>query len=552
MARSDAVSSVNSMDEQYVADVLVIGAGPVGLTLALALARCGVKTTVIDRSIQISEHARARFINARGMEILHWVDADVESAVRAAAIPHDQASIVIWAPSLTGPEVQRVEIETLGPKSGEPLSPSPGVTTSQDRLDPILREAVRRSPVVDLRLGLNLVGIQQDASGVNARCVDDEGHEIRLRTRYAVGADGARSTVRRQLGIEMLGSAALGHQINITFQADLQRALRGRPVNLAMILNPSERGLLLNIDAEGTWTTQAIYSPEAGQGPEAYTDERCVQVIRTHVGDPDLEVRLVRSAPWVSAARVAERFSQGRLFLVGDAAHEMPPAGGFGMNTGFGDAHNLAWKLAAVLQGWGGVDLLDTYDAERRPVATWITDQTLRNLASVGRVAGQEKATLGRPEFFRELGMVFGARYESTAVVPDAGEPPTPTNPVTEYVPSGFPGCRAPHVWLDVDGQRRSTLDLFGPWFTALVADENGPPDVGAVPMRTLHTVSERLLDLYKLRRGDCALVRPDGYVAWRGPTQHAGSGLASILGVEPAQLVAGAGRSASVGGPPC
>jgi putative polyketide hydroxylase len=328
----------------------------------------------------------------------------------------------------------------------------------------------------------------------------------------------------------MTGSSALGHQVNITFRADLRRALRGRPVNLAMILNPAERGLLLNIDGECTWTTQAIYAPEAGQAPDDYTDQRCVQVIRTHVGDPELEVQILRRAAWVSAARVAERFREGRVFLAGDAAHEMPPAGGFGMNTGFGDAHNLAWKLGAVLHGWGGADLLDSYDAERRPVAVWITEQTLRNLASVGRVAGQETARLGRPEFFRELGLVFGTRYESTAVMPTSGDPPAPENPVTDYIPSGFPGCRAPHVWLDLDQNRVSTLDLLGPWFTALVSGNDDVADVGGVPLRTVHTGSAALYAAYGLGPGECALVRPDGHVAWRGPTQRAGAGLSRVV----------------------
>jgi putative polyketide hydroxylase len=255
-------------------------------------------------------------------------------------------------------------------------------------------------------------------------------------------------------------------------------------------------------------------------------------VIRTHVGDPELEVQLLGRAAWVSAARVAERLCEDKVFLIGDAAHEMPPAGGFGMNTGFGDAHNLAWKLAAVLQGWGGTERLVSYDAERRPVAVWITEQTLRNLASVGRVAGQEQATLGRPEFFRELGMVVGPRYQSGAVIADSGEPPAPANPVTDYVPSGFPGCRAPHAWLEIDGERRTTLDLFGPWLTALVAGEDDLPSVDGIPIHVLHMRSPEFLDLYGLWPGDCALVRPDGHLAWRGPTECARTGLPRAVGL--------------------
>lgn len=519
------------MGEKYDTQVLIVGAGPVGLTLALELDRFGVGSLVIDRHARVSDHARARFVNSRSMEIFRGLG--LEPAIRAAAIPHERASLVIWAPSLGAQEVRRVEIETLGPASGEPLSPSPGLTTSQDRLDPILLGAALEAAHPAVRVGCALVSLDQQPDLVLARCASAAGQELEIRARFLVGADGARSTVRELLGIRMEGFSDLGHTMNITFRADLGTALRGRPVNLAMIVAPSGRGLLLNIDGDRTWTAQAVFSPAAGQRSEDFTDERCLEIVRTQVGDASLGVELLRRAPWASSARTAKRFSQGRVFLAGDAAHEMTPAGGFGMNTGIADAHNLGWKLAAVVRGCAADALLETYDAERRPVAAWVTRESLRNLASVGRVQTQEgtaavgaapDAALGRPEFFRERGMVFGARYRSSAVIPDDGEGPAVANPVTDYVPNADPGARAPHLWIEAADEPRSTLDLWGSLFTVLGCgvDQTWSDDIArlafsqSVPLRAVRSGDERLLTLYGLEPSGAVLVRPDGHVAWR------------------------------------
>ncbi|MHB8630830.1 MAG: FAD-dependent monooxygenase [Candidatus Limnocylindria bacterium] len=483
----------------------------------------------IERHRAVSPVPRARFVNSRTMEIFRALG--VEAAVRALAVAEEKVSLVIWAPSVTAEEVRRVTIETLGGPSGEPLSPAPGLTTSQDVLDPVLLRAVQESGNCEVRFDCRLSAIEQHDDEVFATYVEEKtGKVVSLRSRYVVAADGARSTARELLGVPMEGPANLGHTVNIHFKADLSLALRGRGVNLAFILNPKEPGLLLNIDGERSWTAQALYSPAAGQRPEDYTEDRCRAVVRTQVGDPELAVEIIGTAPFAMAARVAARFAQGRVFLVGDAAHEMPPAGGFGMNTGVQAAHNLGWKLAAVLGGWAGEGLLRTYEEERRPVARWITDQALRNLASVGRAADGRATSerpaipLGRGEFFRERGMVWGAMYRGSAVVPDGSEPPTVENPVTDYVPCATPGCRAPHIWLDRSEGRRSTLDLWGPHFT-LLTNAGGSAWISAVeriertaslPLRAVECGDPAWADAYGVGPAGAVLVRPDGYVAWR------------------------------------
>jgi putative polyketide hydroxylase len=522
------------MPESSEVPVLIIGAGPVGLSLALLLSRFGVRSLIVERRRAVSPHPRARFVNARTMEIFRQLG--IEAEVRALAIPDGLATCALWAPTLAAPEVKRVEIETLGPASGEPLSPSPGVTTSQDRLDPLLLRALGEAGMSDVRFGWRLTALRQDEHGVVATCADETAGTMTVRAMYVVAADGARSTVRELLEIPMEGPAVLGNTINIHFKADMTPVLRGRPVNLAMILNPAQPGLLLNIDGDRSWTAQAIFSPAAGQKPEDFTPDRCRAIVRMQVGVPDLAVEILGIAPWASAARVAKRFCEERVFLAGDAAQEMPPAGGFGMNIGIQEAHNLAWKLAGVIHGWSGETLLATYEPERRPTAQFVTQQALLNLTSVGRVESPEgrppQVKLGRPEFFRERGLVFGATYHSSAVIPDGAEPPPSGDPVTDYVPSATPGARAPHLWIGVNGQKCSTLDLWGTSLTLIAlgprsawhTDLEGRAERVGIPLRVVDTVDQSLAQVYGLEPGGAVLIRPDGHVGWRGVASAPGA----------------------------
>jgi hypothetical protein len=259
--------------------------------------------------------------------------------------------------------------------------------------------------------------------------------------------------------------------------------------------------------------------------------------VRLAAGVPDLEVKILGVDPWVAAAEVAERYRMGRVFLAGDAAHLMPPTGGFGLNTGVQDSHNLAWKLAAVLQGWAAPSLLDTYDAERRPYGQYVTEQCLQTAISMGRSrqsaeTASEPPKLARAEFHNELGMMFGASYSSSAVTPDGTELPAVANPVADYVPCARPGSRAPHLWLERDGRRVSTHDLMGFCYTLFA----GPGGEGwceaaraagkalAVPVQT-HVIGDdgavrdpeqRFTADYGIESDGAVLVRPDGHVAWR------------------------------------
>ncbi len=516
--------------------VLIVGGGPVGLCASILLSYHGVPSLLVERHTGTSIYPKARLVNTRTMEIFR--QCGLEQAVREISLPPEQSRHAVWARTLVGEELQRRTFDTVTPDLSEGVSPTFGCTTSQEVLEPILLSCARQCTLGQVRFGSELTTFVQDGSGVSATLLDrEQGEQMQVRAQYLIGADGAHSRVREVFGIPMVGPGEMGYTMNILFQADLSRWVAGRSINLAFIQHPDAPGVLLASDGEDLWVFQAFYSPTAGQRDEDFTPERCMALVRTAVGVSDLPVEVLRAAPWSSSARVAARFREGRVFLAGDAAHEMPPAGGFGMNTGIQDVHNLAWKLAAVLTGWAGPALLESYECERQPVDRWITEQALRNLASIRRIGSKvvEADTSmheGRQEFFHEQGPIFGAAYESAAVVSDGTALPEVANPVIEYVPTAHPGCRAPHIWLEREGQRLSTLDLFGMEFV-LLAGRTGTAWCQAaaegahaqrVPFRTF-TVGPQgnLVDpdgnwatTYGVEQDGAVLVRPDGHVAWR------------------------------------
>lgn len=260
---------------------------------------------------------------------------------------------------------------------------------------------------------------------------------------------------------------------------------------------------------------------------------------------PNLDVKILGIAPWTASAHVAEQYRCERIFLAGDAAHEMPPTGGFGMNTGVQDVHNLVWKLAAVLKGLASPSLLDTYHDERQPVARAITEQSLINATSMGRLEQTRKNAGARSEYLNEQGMIFGAAYTSRAIVSDGTEAPHVANPVTDYLPSARPGARAPHVFFQNDGAQISTIDVVGNGFVVLTAG-GGRMWAEAVaelakdhslPLKTQAIDDEAFMSAYELDASGAVLVRPDGYVGWRSrammgdPARTLCDAISTILG---------------------
>ena len=530
--------------------VLIVGGGPVGLTASILLSRFGVPSLLVERHPGTAVHPKARGLNMRTMEIFRQLGEhpNLEMDVRAAGVGPDKVRFIIWAESLAGRELERRMPARTRPDVAR-ISPVTGATCAQDDLEPVLRRHAESYAPATLRFSTELTALEPGPEGVVATLAGGE----RVSARWVIAADGARGRVRELLDVPLEGHPFLYRSINVLLRSDLTPWVADRPAALYFIEQPDLRATFLTINGVNRWGFLINNLPETADSA-SYTPERCAALVRQAAGVPDLDVEILGVAPWTAAAQVAARFRDGRVFLAGDAAHHMPPTGGFGLNTGVQDVHNLAWKLAGVLHGWAGPALLDSYDAERRPFARAITAQALANSAAMGRVAGippETPGTRARPEFLNEVGMVFGAGYETAAVVSDGTARPEVANPITDYVPNARPGSRAPHVWLERDGARVSTIDLFGRGFVLLTGPHGKAWRDGArvvagalgVPLETL-TVGDDLHDpdnawtaAYGVEPDGAVLVRPDAHVGWRGRSGTADPGaeleraLRSILG---------------------
>ena len=488
-------------------NVVVVGAGPVGLTAGLLLARDGVTVLIVERRGGTSVLPRATGVNARSMEIFRSLG--LERAIAAVSLSADGAPLLLAGESLVAPVWTTIASTPSRYAAGDWPSPTNLSWCAQDQLEPVLVAAVGAQPTAQLRFGTELVSLSDRGDRVTATLRDTTRDDTdTVEADYLIGADGAHSTVRRLLGIEMTGREAIADDLTILFRADLEPLLDGRRFLLYQVENPEVRGILRPAGGSGRWL---LDTPQVGDT----SAERCVQLIRAAVGVPDLEVEVLAIGAWQEAAVVADAFSRGRVFLCGDAAHRHTPGGAFGMNTGIQGAHNLAWKLAGVLHGWAGPALLDTYQAERQPLAR-LTTRLSAEIFQSGVVR------LARP-----LGVILGASYDSRAIVPDGTPAPEVTNPITDYRPSARPGQRAPHAWLDA-ARTTSTLDLFGDGFVLLTGDRTTWGSAAAsarttgVPLRLEDRDPTAWAGIYGIHPDGAVLVRPDGYVAARWPTAPA------------------------------
>jgi len=514
--------------------VLIAGGSLVGLSTALFLARLGIGHLLVERHAQTSHHPRGRGNNLRTMELFRT--AGVEQAILEAAslLAHNHG--ILQVETLTSGDGEWLIREVDPDGEHARVSPSSWCQCSQNDLEPVLVRAARDLGS-NIRFGTELVSFEQDGEGVTALVKSREtGDERTVRADYLVAADGPRSPVRERLGIGHTGAGDLFHSVSIAFETKrLAEAVGDRRFFCAYLTNERGSGVLLPVDNEELWVLHAPLHAELGETLDDFTDERCAAAIAAATGVPDLDVEITGKAQWTAAERVAERFSDGRVFLAGDSAHEMSPTGAYGSNTGIQDAHNLAWKLAAVLGGWAGPGLLETYDPERRPVAAATSAR-----AAARSAEHNHPGYNARPGSARQpvtLAMVLGYRYYSSAVV---GAPPDGAVVPQDFRPTAEPGSRAPHMWLDRSGTRLSTLDLYehtpvllsgrdgGAWHAAgLRAAGRGVP---LACYRVGHGAEYDLVpedgsDWAQLHGTDSAgavLVRPDGFVAWRARTSGA------------------------------
>lgn len=512
--------------------ILIAGAGPVGLSLAIELAYRGIRCLIVERSDGSVDFPTTNLANTRTCEHLRrWGIAD--KMRYRSGYPIDYPRNYLFVTRITGWEIARFNHPANGDRdSRSPYSPEGRLWISKPYFDPVLHEYVRSLPAVELRYHTAFESFQQDDQKVSCNIIDAKtGREECVEAGYLVGCDGGRSDIRRALGIQYEGVFAQGMNVAVLFRSPLLEHTAHGPAVQYQIINSQINGAIAAVDGKELWRLNIRNVKE-----EQLESLNAPEKLRAALGD-NVPFDLLAVRPWTGHCVVAQRYQQNRVFLAGDAAHLNWPAGGFGMNTGIGDAVDIGWKLAAVLQGWGGAHLLASYTAERKPIAMINVNEAAEMRASFDHQTPfapkieedseegtqlREKARAAimctRAKEFQHdsAGIELGYRYENSPICIADGTPSPPLDH-GHYVPSTWPGSRAPHVWLK-DG--RSTLDLFGKGFV-LVAFTEGPTSSftdaaqrAGVPLEVIGVDDKQICEIYER---NFVLVRPDGHVAWRG-----------------------------------
>jgi 2,4-dichlorophenol 6-monooxygenase len=561
--------------DTYDTDVLVVGSGPAGGSAALLLATYGIRTLLVTKYGWLANTPRAHITNQRTMEVLR--DLGVEAEARASGSPSHLMGDTVLCTALAGEEIGRIRSWGTGPDSlTEYTSKSPCemIDLPQTYLEPILvsKAAARGAKV---RFDTEFLSFTQDEDGVTALLRDRvRGDEFTVRARYLVGADGGRSTVAEQLGLSFDGQMGKAGSMNIVFKADLERYCAHRPSVLYWVLRPGAEtggigmGLVRMVRPWNEWLL--VWGYDIEQPPPSVDAEEARRIVRDLVGDPELAVEITSTSLWTVNHSYATVYSSGRVFCAGDAVHRHPPSNGLGSNTSVQDAYNLAWKLAMVVRGEAGPELLDSYTAERAPVGRQIVERANLSRDQFGPIfdvlgvgAGSDDETIagglaalqdGTPEGakkrrlleeavqlknyeFNAHGVEFNQRYASGAVVSDGGpDERWSADPELVARPTTRPGAKLPHAWLvGSGGERISTLDVVGQGvFTVLTGLSGDSWEVAAeacrdelgVPLRFVRIGEPGCRDAYgewsrvaEMDEGGVLLVRPDGYVAWRRTT---------------------------------
>ena len=507
--------------------VLFAGAGLVGLSTAMFLAQHGVASLAIERLRGGSPVPRAAFFHMRTLEMFR--SAGIEEEVRAQSLKEfEPEGAIVLMDAIAGRQIAGL-IPSLN-EGVDALSPCRRLFVTQPGLEPILRGRAEQAGARVLE-GADVVDVAQDVDGVTVTAIGvDTGVERRFRGKYLVATDGAHSRVRELLGIEFDGRGVFSNSITIYFHAPLAPFLIGKNLSVIYVTNSTLSGFFrLDKDQNSGFlvinTAGDTSRPEAANPASDVREERLIELVRAAAGVSNLPVTIDGVARWRATSDIARRFRDGRVFLAGDAAHLMPPNGGYGGNTGIHDGHNLAWKLALVLNGVADPRLLDSYEVERRPVGKFTVEQAYT------RYVTRSATYLGAKDYqplANDFDIELGYLYDSAAVLSEGGNDRGHEHPAESC---GRPGSRAPHVWLERAGQRVSTIDLVGREFVVLAGPQGA---VWADAVRSARSVlgdlsldvwvigdglrdpDGRFLGAYGLQQSGASLVRPDGFVGWR------------------------------------
>jgi len=530
------------------AQVLIVGAGPVGLTLAMDLAGRGIRVLVVEtRAAGEPPNVKCNHVSARSMEIFRRLG--VAPAVREAGLPAEHAHDVSYRTTFTGMELSRIPIPARrdrftaagGPDTGWP-TPEPPHRINQIYLEPLLFAHAAAAPGVRILNRTRVDGFEQHAGGVRATATDlDSGATLVLHGDYLVGCDGGRSSVRKAIGATLAGTDVVGRVQSTYFRAPELLALAPHaPAWATFSLNPRRCGNVYAIDGRETFLLHNYLRADETEFDAVDRD----WAIRTILGvGPAFRYEVLSKEDWVGRRLVADRFRDRRVFICGDAAHLWIPMAGYGMNAGIADATNLAWLLAGCLNGWAGTAALTAYEAERLPITEQVStfamnhalalqkerDAVPRGIDEPGPEGDAARAAAGRALYDLNVkqyccgGLNFGYFYDRSPLIAYDDEPP-PAYTMDTFTPSTVPGCRTPHVWLK-DG--RSLYDALGPEFTLLQSDPVADPAplveaarARGMPLAVLPICSNADADAAASRslyRHAFVLSRPDQHVAWRG-----------------------------------
>ncbi len=517
---------------------LIVGGGPVGLSMAIELGWRGVPFILVSQNFETSKHPKCNSTNARSME--HFRRLGIAAEIRANALPPQCPREVAFTTRFCGYELSRLDLVHLSTANSPWPTPEPPIVIPQTRLEPMLKKFAESHACGSVRFGHRLVAFELEETQVTARIEDlASGSTYEIVAQYLLGVDGAPSPVRRQLGIRLQGEDGSaerafmsGNMLSYFVRVPELTARSGRrPALLTWIINQEVRGFMFTQDAKELWIVH--YQVPKNVDPRALNGR---DIVSRMLG-ADVDFEILSGGPWKGGlALVADQFRQGRALLLGDAAHLFTPLGGLGMNCGIGDVANLGWKLAALAQGWGGPALLDSYAAERRPIALRNTQLGIAvakvmsawvlpaDLEAPGAEADKARKTFGNMcaaedafEYLTE-GMQLGERYEDSPVVyHDASQPPADT--WETYTPIDRAGARTPHFWLSAD-RTRSLYDEMGPGLTLLVFGEQVDTSAFDAAARKrgapLKTVQARSPESH-LYPSQLVLVRSDHHIAWHG-----------------------------------
>ncbi|GAB6461451.1 MULTISPECIES: FAD-dependent monooxygenase [Bacillus] len=508
--------------------VLIVGGGLSGLASALFLAKHNIEYLLIERHPSTAIHPKAGGITFRTMELFR--ELGLEQRIRSAGktLENCRGRIAVHTIAEANQEefaqlrvTQYENDEKLLQKVKE-ISPSKQTACYQITLEEIMLQEARTLGG-ELSFYHELVSYEQNEQGVIATIRNRETEkESVIHCDYVIAADGAKSKIREQLGISTEGRGTIGgYYMNIYFEADVSEFMQGDAFGFTMVLHPEVLGALIPVDNERRWIYHVSYDPLKGERPEDFTIERCKQIIKTAIGSTNVESEIVSVLPWEATESTATKFQDNRIFLVGDSAHIMPPTGGFGSNTGIQDAHNLAWKLAAVIEGKAQPKLLETYHEERYPVAKLTTDYASSLLF---HAANREEGSLNNMD---GLAVTVGYQYCSEAIIDDSVTP----HRMDSVELNGRPGTRAPHFWGMYKGKEVSILDLFGNNFVLLTGVDNSSWAEAVYDVSSKLVINIKVYrvglsgdfiaqenvfrELYGIENEGIVLIRPDGFIGW-------------------------------------